>query len=456
LKEGVKVGIVSLIPVIVVLILAFTTKRTLASLIIGSLLGAVIAYGMGFIGPWVDALYAAFSNGTFQWMTLVCGLFGGMIALFKKVNCLTSFSSLASKVASTKKRTYISELVLGLLMFQDDWVHTLVVGGVMKEVTDRNRIPREMLAFIAEATATSVCILIPASTWTAFFAGQMEGNGLCATGEGTGYLISTIPYMFFPILTMLLVILIVFGVVPAWGPLRKALKRADTTGELLPPGSPEEVNTMESELDTKKTSSYWNFIVPIVIMTVISIVTEEMLYGVLAGIVVCGLMYFPQKLLNYKEFCQAIWDGFVDMLPVCGIVFGAYVLSNINKALGLTDYCVGLITKFANPGLIPLVVFLLVSVLLYLAGNCWGMVAIVAPIIFPVAAAAGANMQLVAGALVSGAIVESTLCPYAAQILLGAGPNGLDNIEFSKSVTPILAVPFGLCVVGYAVAGLLM
>ena len=125
-------------------------------------------------------------------MALVCGLFGSLVALLQASRSVYSFTEVATRYANSKRKSLVTTFILGCVIFVDDWLDVLVCSHAMKGVTDKNRVPREMLAYIITAHGANVCVLIPFSTWAAFFAGQYEANGLCAEGEGMSMYLSLI------------------------------------------------------------------------------------------------------------------------------------------------------------------------------------------------------------------------------------------------------------------------
>ena len=454
-------GFLSVVPIIIVIVLAVLTKRTMASLIIGSIIASIIAYGTGFFGPWVDALYAGLADGVWGWMALVCGLFGSLVGLFTASNCVSSFSDIAYKFANTRRKSLIATFILGVIVFVDEWLSVLVVGHAMKEVTDKHRIPRELLAYVITATGAVVCVLLPFSTWSAFHAGQFEANGIAESGQGLTAYINTIPYMFWPLFALVISLLIVTGVIPVWGPMRKAVLRAEKEGVLLPGGDPSAdiveqemaAATQEENNNKKQKTSALNFIIPLIVLAAITMMTAEMLYGVMGAIIVCAIMYFVQRILTFSEFCTAMLDGFKDMLGVIGIVYAAFVLRTLNETLGLADYVIGAVRGNISTELLPAAVFVVMCALIYAAGNFWGMAAISFPVVIPIGLAADANMTLIASAVVCATSFGATACFYGSEVALTCSATKVSNIDYAKTSLPIIAIPTVLSVIAFAIAG---
>ncbi len=120
---------------------------------------------MGFPKPWLDVVYGVMGSDLWIWLVLVCGFFGSLVALFEASGGIYGFTAIAAKICKGEKRTLFASWLLGVVVFVDDWLSILSVGTAMRRATDRFRIPREMLAFLSNSTASSVCVIVPTSTW---------------------------------------------------------------------------------------------------------------------------------------------------------------------------------------------------------------------------------------------------------------------------------------------------
>ena len=179
-------GVLSLLPVAVVIVLVFLTKRTTVSLLAGTLVGAVMLYGVHFAKPWLEVVYGVMGSELWIWLVLVCGFFGSLVALFEASGGIYGFTDIAAKICKGEKRTLLAGWLLGIVTFVDDWLSILSVGTAMRRATDRFHIPREMLAFLSNATASSICVIVPTSTWGVFMISQLVATGVCATEGSPG------------------------------------------------------------------------------------------------------------------------------------------------------------------------------------------------------------------------------------------------------------------------------
>ena len=167
-------GILSLIPVVVLFVLIFTTKRMLLSLTVASLAGSILLGGWNFASVWLEQIQAAFMGGTVGYLFLLLALFGILIRLLDKSGAAIEFANWLSRYANTRRKAMLLTFFLGWIIFVDDYLNNMAVSTAMKRVCDRHRIPRTLFGFLVNCTAAPVCVLIPVSTWAVFYGGLFE------------------------------------------------------------------------------------------------------------------------------------------------------------------------------------------------------------------------------------------------------------------------------------------
>lgn len=446
-----------LIPVAVVLIAALLSKRTFEPMLAGAIIGFIIMDpSPKFFIDFVDAFYTVMADTTTIWVILVCGLFGSLIALIEKSGGTEGFTRLATKVVRGRKSALLMTWILGIIVFIDEYLNALAVGFAMRKVTDKYHIPREELAYVANSTGATVCVLIPFTTWSAFMISQIVEVLKCDPAQGTATYLQIIPWIFYGWIAVLAVPLFIFKVIPAFGPIRRARERAEN-GQCLPASTAKEAkaaNKEEMQRLTGKRARAVNFVVPMVILAAITVLTNEILYGVIAGVITCIVMYVPQKLMSTTEICDTLVKGFEDMFPVLVIIVTAFVLQIVNEGLGLPTYVINAVEPILSPSLLPMFSFGIVAALAFCTGSFWGVAAIAFPIICPLASSMGVNVLLVAGAVVSGASFGSQSCFYSDAVTLTCAATQIKNNDYARCVLPILSVPFMLGIVAFFVAGL--
>ncbi len=438
-------GILSLLPVAVVIALVFLTRRTAASLLAGSLVGAVMLYGASFPKPLLDVVYGVMGSDLWIWVVLVCGFFGSLVALFQASGGIYGFTAVVARVCTNEKRTLVGAWLLGIIVFIDDWLSILTVGAAMRRATDRFRVPREMLAFVTNATASSICVMVPISTWGVFMISQLVAAGVCPAEGGMTTFLQTLPLMFYPLLALLSGLLFSVGLLPKLGPMRAAYRSV-----------PKEAEADGDRQEEEKTGRAVNFLLPVILVTAITVATGEILYGTLACLVFCAVLYLPQKLMTLNQYMDHVIAGFKDMIGVLMIVTSAFILRDINSLLGMPEYVIGAAKAAMSPALLPAAAFLIVTALGVAAGNFWGICAISFPVIIPIAQALGGNLLLTAGAIISATAAASHLCFFGSEATLTCSATEISNVRYAQTVIPMVAVPVVLTVLAYLLAGILI
>jgi Na+/H+ antiporter NhaC len=449
-------GIISLLPVIFVIVTALITKRTLECLIIGSMVGYVILDGKGFLGAWVESAMTVFGNSA--WYILVFGVFGVIIALLEKSGGAQGISQLGTKFAKTRAMSLVATWVLGILIFIDDYLNNMGVPVAMRNVTDRFKVSRELLAYIINSTGAAICVLVPISSWAVFVSGQYESLGVVGdNGTSLGAYIQSIPYMFYAWIAVIMAPLIAFKVFPLFGPMKQAELRAQA-GDVFPPSYYERLEKHEieeiPEPDDSSKNRALNFLVPMVVFVVMTIVTDgDILMGGVYTVIACGILFLPQKLMSIAEFCDTSFKGFVSMSFVTGLVLTSFILQAANERLGLTPFIIEKVEPYMSPALLPMIAFLLVAFLAFASGSFWGIIAIIAPIIIPLAISLDCNIYLVGAAIVSGTVFASHTCFYADAVTLISSTTQIQNTDYAKTAIPIAAVPVALSAILFLIFG---
>jgi len=297
----------SLIPPLVVLVLAVWLRRPILSLIIGAVTGFLLLDPTQVLNNFASTSLKVMADETIGWLILVCGCFGALIALLVRTGGALAFGRNALKFAKGPRSSLFMTFILGIVIFIDDYLNALTVGETMKRVTDKFKVSREMLAYVVDSTAAPVCVLVPLSTWAVFFGGLLVDNGVAAEGQGISVYMQAIPYMLYAWLAVAMVLLVALGVVPAIGPMKKAELRAAK-------GEPAEAQV---DLDQVQTSDEYaiaaieeefkhadnqgklhNFLVPILLLVAFTVYFDiDVWKGLLATLVITLPYYAVQRLM---------------------------------------------------------------------------------------------------------------------------------------------------------------
>lgn len=288
--------------------------------------------------------------------------------------------------------------------------------------------------------------------------GQMELSGVCGEGEGTAAYISTMPFILYAWIAILIVPLFMFKVIPEFEPMRKASKRALETGQTLPDSVATTTKENDEEIleHLKGEPKAMNFIVPILVLAVVTLWTAEMLYGVLASLGVCAIMYGFQRLMSPGEFFDAIWEGFSSMVPMLALIISAWILLQANTELGLANFVIETTTPYLSAGILPLIVFIITAILTFCTGSFWGIPAIVFPVMIPMAMSLDVNLLLTSGAIISAASFGSQACFYGDGVSCTCVSTQIKNIDYAKTAIPLIMVPFVLACIAFLIVGVIM
>jgi len=436
-------GFITLFPTILVLGLALWSRRTLESVLAGALAAFFIMEGLGFLDAMAQATLATLMTEDVAWVMLVCGLYGGFIALLVKGGGSHALGRALISRIETKRGGLLATWSLGLVIFLDDYLNSLTVGATMKAVTDRFRTSRAMLAYVVDSTAAPLCLLVPLSSWGAYFASLLEQNGVAAEGQGIAVFIETIPYLFYPMMALLIVPLVAVGVIPLVGPMRRAEELAERTGDL---GASEDQALAVEENARGGMSVFFLPMLAMVLFTVFPSV--DLLRGVIAGILFTFAYYALWRVMPILEVFDTCLEGIKSMVPVLAMLLTLFVFVEANDRLGLTPFVIDAVSPFMTAGMLPVVVFVTVSALSFTTGSNWGVIAITMPIAFPLAQTFDVSIPLVMGALFSASAFGSQACFYSDSTVLSAQGAGCTTHQHA-----VTQLPYAL--LGAAVAAML-
>ncbi len=452
---SINLGLVAILITLGIIVGSVITKRCLEFMFAGSMVAAVFLFKSGFLAGWAQSLQDQLSENV--WVMLVCLLFGGLIGLLTDSKGSFGFSKYISKFCNTQRKTLLTTFVMGILIFVDDYLNVLSIGACMKKISDKQKLPRETLAYLLDSTGAPVCVLLPFSTWAVFYASLFyEQDSVKALGAGSPIASYTlaIPYLFYPIITLIIVFLFCMGWFPKLGPMKKAYERVEKTGMVYSERS-RKYNHAELEEDESE-GNIWNFLIPMGVLVVYAVVTGDILSAVILALIVCFVLYVPRKILTLDQFFASIIRGFADMLPTLTLLLTTFVLKDLSGQMDMTEYIIQIAEPYLFAEVFPAAVFVLGALLAFTTGSDWGMSSIITPIVFPLGAALGANPILIMAAVISGGTFGSHACFYADATLLASQSSGIDNMEHALSQLPYVIISAVASVACFAITGFIL
>ena len=459
------IGPLSLVPASVAILLAFITRNTVFSLAVACLAGVLVA-GEGFIG-FPNLLVGALGNEDFSWILLLEFFIGILIAFFQRTGAILNFSQFIENRRMTRKRVQLIAWFMGMFVYFSDYFSPLFVGSTMRALSDRFKISREKLAYICDSTSAPVSILVPITGWAVLVAGLIIGMGpIEDPGDAMMVFITSIPFNIYAILAVVMVGLIASNIIPDFGPMKVAEKRAMKEGKLVRDGAQplmgDELTSIEP-FPRIKTSLIWNFIFPVLLVIVFAIgsviITASakpmeafMLAAFMAGIV----MRIQGVPLN--EITTTAMSGIKGIMPAVVILAFAYALNDLSAALNTAEYIVAATEGWLTPSLLPMLAFLITGFIAFSTGTSWGTYAILIPIAVPLAfnfSGDELNTMVYAtlAAVAGGGVFGDHCSPLSDTSILASTGAASDHIDHIKTQLPYAAL-IGLISVGlYLVIG---
>jgi len=452
-------GLISLIPVAVTLGAALVTKRTLDSILYGIITGFILIGGGDLsesLNLFIEGLYRAMSDANTIWLILIVILFGGWAALMEGSGGATGVTKAARKLVKTRKTALLGVWLLSVLFFFDEYINVFAVSTIMKKITGKFKISREMLAFIINSTGVTICALVPFSSWSVFMSGLMGKAGMAQGLSTIAAYMQAIPYSVYGWFTLLTVPLFAAGVLPLFGPMKKSESKALETGQVLSGISLKASTESQEEVHSTSKHRAVNFVVPVALLTAVTVITKDILPGLFAALILCFALYIPQKLMRPGEYFKFLIKGMLNMLPVAAIIVLVYIFQIINKGLGLADFIID-ITLHHIPGVfLPVTIFVVMAFLSFATGTFWELAAISFPIVECLAAVIGVNPSLCAGALISAVVFGGHICMYSDTVLLAGASTGVTSHDYFRTSFPLLMVPFSLSAILYVILGFML
>lgn len=509
--NALKFGLWTLIPPLVAIILAFITKNVVISLSLGVLSGTFLLKLNGFnIGAalfngFLDFISKILSSLASSWnagIILQCMTIGGLIALVTKMGGAKAIAESLSKKAKSPTSAQLITWFLGLLVFFDDYANSLIVGPIMRPVTDKMKISREKLAFIVDATAAPVAGIALISTWVGYEISLIK-DAYSSIGQDVnayGIFVSTIPYRFYNILILMFIVFIAVFL-KDFGPMLKAERRARTTGKVLSDTAKPMISEEATALEPKKgvKLSVWNAIIPIGVLilgsfagfyyngymgimggedkALIELLTVSpasfasiretfgasdasvvLFQAALFASIVAIAMGMAKKIFTLSEAIDTWIQGMKSLVITAVILLLAWALSAVIKELGTATFLVSILSNAIPKFLLPSIIFILGSIISFATGTSYGTMGILMPLTIPLAYAISPDNGYVimnAGAVLTGAIFGDHCSPISDTTILSSMGSSCDHMDHTKTqIWYSLAVAVITVIFGYIPVGL--
>ncbi|NMB03613.1 MAG: Na+/H+ antiporter NhaC family protein [Tissierellia bacterium] len=464
----------SLLPPIIAIGLALITKEVYSSLFIGILAGALLVangnpvtaittmVGDGFISSLSDS----WNVGILMFLVIL----GIIVVVMNKAGGSLAYGEWARDRIKTRKGAMGATFGLGVLIFIDDYFNCLTVGSVMRPVTDTHNISRAKLAYIIDATAAPICMIAPISSWAAAVTGVVEGY------NGLELFIKAIPYNFYSLLTIVMMIFIIFKDLD-YGPMRKYERNAVLHNDIFTDSKTPYEDEIKEPTSSK--GRVIDLVLPIIILIIFSIIgmiytggffsgetfidsfaNSDASLGLAMGSLVSLLLTFvwivARRVLSFNEFMECIVKGFNAMVPAILILTFAWTLSSMTGALGAAPYVAGIVEGSAGglQALLPAIIFLVATFLAFATGTSWGTFGILIPIIVGLGATLSPDMLIIGiSACLAGAVCGDHCSPISDTTIMASTGAQVQHIVHVSTQLPYALTVAAVSFVTYIVAG---
>lgn len=485
-------GLISLVPPLLAIILAWITKDALLSLFIGVFVGATIMAGYNPILGFMDttSVYIA-GQVSDEWNAQVfifLLVLGGLIGVLGQSGGMKSVGEYFASKAKTVKNTLVITWVLGIVVFIDDYVNMLVVGNTMRPVTDRMKISREKLSYVMDSTGSPVSSIALISSWIAFALALIKSNyeelGIDLSVYGS--FLRSIPYNFYSIFAILFVLIVIL-MEKDFGPMYKAEVRARTTGKVIRDGAmpmvSDELTKMEIDESKKSLNAFetLGLLVSVIVICMVGMWYDGgglngaslidalsngdtaigLLWASFASAIIAMGIVISRRKLKYKEVLDAFINGTKSMLFACIILLMVWAIAGVTSDIGTADYVIHHAEKFISPGAVPAFIFIIAFLIAFTTGSSWTAQAIVMPIAIPLAYKLGgaefASSGLIyaaIGAVLTGGAGGGHCSPLSDCTILASTGSGSDHMDHVNSQLPYaLLALFVALIIGYIPTG---
>ena len=458
----------ALLPPIIAIVLALITKEVYSSLFIGIVVGALFYSGFSFEGTLNHIFFEEVDDASYGMISVLSDssnvgiliflvILGALVALMNNAGGSAAFGRWATAHIKTRVGAQLATIALGVLIFVDDYFNCLTVGSVMRPVTDTHNISRAKLAYLIDATAAPICIIAPISSWAAAvaaFASKSDANGIAL-------FISAIPYNFYALLTILMMITALQGdlVTPENRPYADADAHEDTSkGKVIDLVLPVVVLVVACVIGLIYTGGFFSgesFVSAFANCSA----SMGLVLGSSVALVFAILFFIARRVLSFKQCMACIPEGFKAMVPAILILTFAWTLKSMTDSLGAAEYVAGVVHASAGSfmNFLPAVIFIIACLLSFATGTSWGTFGILIPIVLEVFGASGTALSTISmSACMAGAVCGDHCSPISDTTIMSSAGAQCDHVNHVSTQLPYAISVAGISFITYLICGVLL
>ena len=463
----------ALVPPVVAIGLALITKEVYSSLFIGVLMGGILYSGFSFEGTithiFEDGMISVLSDSYNVGILIFLVILGAMVCLMNRAGGSAAFGQFAADHIKGRVGAELATILLGCLIFIDDYFNCLTVGSVMRPVTDKFKVSRAKLAYLIDATAAPICIIAPISSWAAAVTGFVEGE------DGFSIFVRAIPYNFYAILTIVMMIGMVL-LRTEFGSMKFHEKNALKGDLYTTPGRPYDT---EKQPEVSVRGTVLDLLIPIISLIICCMV--GMLYtggffsgedfvtafsqsdaslgltmGSFFGLLITIGLYQVRRVLKFSECMACIPEGFKSMVPAIMILSFAWTLKAMTDSLGADVYVATVVASSARSLLnfLPAIIFVVGCFLAFATGTSWGTFGILIPIVVAVFENSNPDLMIISiSACMAGAVCGDHCSPISDTTIMASAGAQCEHVNHVTTQLPYAVTAAVVSFVSYIIAG---
>ena len=463
----------ALVPPVVAIGLALITKEVYSSLFIGVLMGGILYSGFSFEGTithiFEDGMINVLSDSYNVGILIFLVILGAMVCLMNRAGGSAAFGQFAADHIKGRVGAELATILLGCLIFIDDYFNCLTVGSVMRPVTDKFKVSRAKLAYLIDATAAPICIIAPISSWAAAVTGFVEGE------DGFSIFVRAIPYNFYAILTIVMMIGMVL-LRTEFGSMKFHEKNALKGDLYTTPGRPYDT---EKQPEVSVRGTVLDLLIPIISLIICCMI--GMLYtggffsgedfvtafsqsdaslgltmGSFFGLLITIGLYQVRRVLKFSECMACIPEGFKSMVPAIMILSFAWTLKAMTDSLGADVYVATVVASSARSFLnfLPAIIFVVGCFLAFATGTSWGTFGILIPIVVAVFENSNPDLMIISiSACMAGAVCGDHCSPISDTTIMASAGAQCEHVNHVTTQLPYAVTAAAVSFISYIIAG---
>lgn len=462
----------ALVPPIIAIALALFTKEVYSSLFVGILVGALFYANFSFektvLHLMEDGIVGVLSDSDNVGILVFLVILGSMVCLMNEAGGSAAFGQWAGRKIKTRVGAQLATIVLGVLIFIDDYFNCLTVGSVMRPVTDKHQVSRAKLSYLIDATAAPVCIIAPISSWAAAVAGFVEGE------DGLAVFVQAIPYNYYALLTIVMMVALVVLKMD-YGPMKKHEKNAQK-GDLFTAGG--RFQTLD-EKNGEKRGSVADLLIPILSLIICCVIGMIYTGGFFDGVdfitafsqssasvglalgsmfayLITVIVYLVRRVMKFRDCMECLPEGFKAMVPAILILTFAWTLKTMTDSLGATVFVENAVAAGAGSLLnfLPAIIFLIGAGLAFASGTSWGTFGILIPIVVAVFQESDPKLMIISiSACMAGAVCGDHCSPISDTTIMASAGAQCDHVNHVSTQLPYAMTCAVVSFVTYIFAG---